>query len=127
MGYIWDMSKGNDDNKVNISPVTNRLYKSARIIIPALLISSVALADDVPGKAGEAAKAVSKASKTKKRVEFFKKTTGVAVTGQTCLKALEKGVENRKSGNPVIDAMTLALAITCGYLIAMAQLTFEED
>ena len=64
-----------------------------------------------------------KAAKTKKQIKMFEKAAGLALTGETCRQALEKGAQQNRSGNLSL----VALAIACGYFIAMTQLSLISD
>ena len=123
MVNLWDISAGNQFDKINISFVTTRVTKSVRIIIPALLLSSVAFAADTGGPVGDVAKVTKKVANTKKQVKIFEKAAGLALIGETCRQALEKGAQQNKSGNLSL----VALAIACGYFIAIMQLSLISD
>ena len=92
-----------------------------------MLFSGVAFAYEIP-QAAYAAKGIKKGAKGKKRLELFKKISGVAVTGQMCGEAAKKGIEIEKSkgGPPGIDIATVIVSVVFGYLLAMSQLV-EED
>lgn len=123
MVNLWEISAGNQFDKINISFVTTRVTKSVRIIISALLLSSVAFAADTGGPVGDVAKVTKKVANTKKQVKIFEKAAGLALTGETCRQALEKGAQQNKSGNLSL----VALAIACGYFIAIMQLSLISD
>ena len=127
MTNLWDISTGNQADKIDISFITTRLSKSAKIIIPTLLLSSVAFAVDTACPVGDTAQVTKKMANTKKQIKVFEKAAGLILTGETCRKTLEKGVQQHKSGNAALDAALVALAIACGYFIAMTQLSLSSD
>nr|YP_010215768.1 hypothetical protein LK045_pgp023 [Thalassiosira tenera]UBQ35248.1 hypothetical protein [Thalassiosira tenera] len=127
MTSLWEISAGTEAGKIDISFITSRATKSAKIIIPALLLSNVALAADTAGKVGDTVQVTKKMVKARKQIKIFEKTAGLALAGKTCAKALEKGVQQHKSGNAGLDAALVAFAIACGYLIAITQLSLTCD
>lgn len=131
---LWDLSKGEDSNKINVGPLLVKVRKSLGIVIPTMLFSStIAFAAEptvLRAPAGPTTDAIKVGKKTKKihkQVEIFKKGSAVGLTAGTCGKVFERRALNVKTGNSAGDATVIGFAIVCGYLIAFTQVAFASS
>lgn len=137
--HFHQLSEGNDDSKISLSqlnPLLKRIKKSAIIILPALLFSNLAFAEEIPKTAAKSAKAVktaekaAKAAKAAKRsTEILQQASGLFTLEEICRKGIDRAAKNPKPKSYWgLISPTSALLITCGVLgLHMYQVLVEEN
>ena len=134
--HFHQLSEGNNDSKISLSqlnPLLKRIKKSAIIILPALLFSSLAFAEEIPktaAKSAKAAKTAKKAAKAAKRsTEILQQASGLFTLEEVCRKGIDRAAKNPKPTSYWgLISPTSALLIMCGMLgLHMYQVLVEED
>ena len=125
MAYYWDISACDDAGTTDLSFVVKKGKKNFFLAAPVLLYSTIAVASESPGAAGDVAKVAKKASKAQKGLALFRKGSGIAVTAKTCYASMKRYADANKTSNPAIDLTIAGLLIVCGYLIGV--LTLRDD
>jgi hypothetical protein len=140
--HFHQLSEGNNDSKISLSqlnPLLKRIGKSAIIILPALLFSNLAFAEEIPKTAAKSAKAVktakkaaeaAKAAKAAKRsTEILQQASGLFTLEEICRKGIDRAAKNPKPTSYWgLISPTSALLITCGVLgLHMYQVLVEEN
>jgi hypothetical protein len=134
--HFHQLSQGNDDSKISLSqlnPLLKRIKKSVIIILPTLLFSSLAFAEEIPNtaaKSAKAAKTAKKAAKAAKRsTEILQQASGLFTLEEVCRKGIDRAAKNPQP-TPIwkLVSPNSALLILCGVLgLHMYQVLFEEN
>jgi len=123
---MYNLSTGQDKNKIRVKPVFNRIIKCSLIIIPSLLFSNLVYADELPQKAAVGINTVKKVSKARKSTQILKATSGILTMEEVC----RRGIERANAVKPpslVFTSVTSTLLILCGALGLHLFQTFIED
>ena len=126
---FYNLSAGNDNNKLSLSPLFRRAIKCSIIILPSLLLSSAAFAKEVPAAAKgtketvRATEAGRRLAKSKKAMDAYNKTSGKLLTGTICTGAgatAAKGVVGPISKTTAIAGFIATLL--CGAVVTASLL-----
>ena len=130
--HFHQLSQGNNDSKISLSklnPLLKRIKKSAIIILPTLLFSSLAFAEEIPNTAAKSAKAAKTAKAAKRSTEILQQASGLFTLEEVCRKGIDRAAKNPQP-TPYwkLVSPSSALLILCGVLgLHMYQVLVEEN
>jgi len=125
MVNYYDLSAGKENNKVSLSPffkkVTKKVTKRILIAAPALLFSSIALAEDTPKAVSgvkDAVKVTKKVTKANKTVKILNEAGGLYIVHKACKEAGKNATKGLYGPiSPATAAATFIFTFLCGAFV----------
>ena len=112
---MYELSTGEDKNKICLRPVLNRILKCSMIIVPSLLFSTISYADEVPKKAAVGVNTIKKVTKARKSTKVLKAVSGIFTMEEVCRRGVERAAVT-KPHSLAYTSLTSTLLILCGVL-----------
>ena len=123
---MYNLSTGQDKNKIFLKPVLKRILNCGMIIIPSLLFSNIVYADEIPQKAAVGVKTIKKVSKARKSTQILKAASGIFTLEEVCRKGVQRAAVE-KPHSLAFTSLTSTLLILCGALGLHLIQSFVED
>ena len=123
MVNYYDLSAGKKKNKISLSPFFKKVTKRVLIAAPALLFSSVALAEDAPRAVSgvkDALQITKKVTKANKTVKFLNEAGGFYIVHKACKEAgknVTKGLYGPVSSTTAAE--TFIFTFLCGAFVTI--------
>ena len=87
---MYNLSTGQDKNKISLRPVFNIILNCGMIIVPSLLFSTIVYADEMPKKAAVGVNTIKKVSKARKSIKILKAASGIFTMEKVCRRGVER-------------------------------------